>query len=165
LTEDPPLDAAALLKALVGHGVEFIVIGGFAVGAHGYQRATKDLDIVPAPTADNLQRLLEALNILEYRIHGVEEFDSDELVEPSLEALLAGGSWVLVTRYGRLDILQRPDPGLDYQKLERDALEAEVLGLPVRFCGYEDLVSMKLAAGRPEDRLDLERLRQAGGGD
>lgn len=93
----------------------------------------------------------------------MDEFDPGELVQPEVETLLAGGSWVLTTRYGRLDVLQQVEPGLDYAKLAANALEAEVLGLPVRFCGYDDLVTMKAAADRPEDRLDLERLRQVRG--
>jgi hypothetical protein len=50
-----------LLLTLTGAQVEFIVIGGVAVGVHGFTRATKDLDIVPSPAHDNLERLAAAL--------------------------------------------------------------------------------------------------------
>ena len=46
-----------LIAALADGGVEYVLIGGLAVGAHGFPRATKDLDIVPAPDVANLQRL------------------------------------------------------------------------------------------------------------
>ena len=54
----PPqqLDADTILRTLIEHGVEFVVIGGLAVGAHGYPRATKDVEVVPAPDPDNRRR-------------------------------------------------------------------------------------------------------------
>ena len=58
-------DLRSLLGALNEHGVEFVVIGGVAVGAHGFIRGTEDLDVVPDPDPDNLRRLAEALTDLE----------------------------------------------------------------------------------------------------
>jgi hypothetical protein len=55
------LDPVPLLRYLHEHGVEYVVLGGFAVVAHGFIRVTKDLDIVPHPTAQNLERLAETL--------------------------------------------------------------------------------------------------------
>lgn len=54
MTGVSPLDVKGLLSALEAAEVRFVVIGGFAVGAHGYPRATKDLDIVPDPDLENL---------------------------------------------------------------------------------------------------------------
>jgi len=51
----PELDIQGLLRHLDEAGVEFVVIGGAAVGFHGYVRATKDLDVVPAPDPSNLE--------------------------------------------------------------------------------------------------------------
>ena len=50
-----------LLVALTDANVEFVVIGGVAVGVHGFVRATKDLDIVPDPALENLTRLAKLL--------------------------------------------------------------------------------------------------------
>src|SRR5665213_2301356 len=55
------LDPIPLLKHLEEHGVEYIVIGGLAVGAHGHVRPSMDLDIVPGPSQENLSRLAAAL--------------------------------------------------------------------------------------------------------
>jgi hypothetical protein len=55
------LDPVPLLKRLEEHGVEYIVIGGLAVGAHGHVRPSMDLDIVPGPSQENLTRLAAAL--------------------------------------------------------------------------------------------------------
>jgi len=62
-----------------------------------------------------------------------------------------------------LDIMQYVEPDLDYEKLAPGAIEDEVFGLTVRFCGFDDLVAMKEAAGRDEDLVDLKRLRAARG--
>jgi predicted nucleotidyltransferase len=55
------LDPVPLLKHLHAHGVEHIIIGGLAVSAHGHVRPSKDLDIVPDPAHENLERLVSAL--------------------------------------------------------------------------------------------------------
>jgi hypothetical protein len=158
-----PLDGESLLAILEESGVEFIVIGGFAVSAHGHLRATKDLDIVPDPNPENLARLAEALDRLGAQVQGVEEFSEDEVVQPDAEGLRLGGNFVLNTNHGRLDILQLVAPDLGYGELRAAAIEDLVFGHRVRFCGFDDLVTMKEAAGRPEDLIDLRRLREARG--
>lgn len=157
------LSADTLLRALADHRVEFIVIGGFAVIAHGYVRATKDLDIVPDPNPENLARLADALSTLNARVRGMEDFDEDELPQPDREGLALGGNFVLDTDGGRLDILQAVEPDLTYAELAPKALTVTALGREIRVCGYRDLVAMKTAADRDEDRLDLKRLREARG--
>jgi len=59
------LQADEIAAALLRGGIDFIIIGGLAVGAHGFVRATKDIDIVPSPAADNLRRLAKVLRELE----------------------------------------------------------------------------------------------------
>ena len=58
-------DLRSLLEALLDHDVRFVVIGGVAVGAHGFVRGTEDLDLVPDPDPENLKRLTTALGDLE----------------------------------------------------------------------------------------------------
>lgn len=163
MSEEGALEARSLLAALGDGGVDFIVIGGLAVGAHGFPRATKDIDIVPDPSPENLTRLSEVLAKLDYSIIGGEEFEPAELVQPDVEGLLGGGSWVLRTRFGRLDILQHVEPDLSYDALDRNAIEDEVFGSRIRFCGYGDLIAMKRAAGRGQDLVDIERLEMVRG--
>lgn len=163
MTGVSPLDASGLLAALSKAGIDFVVIGGFAVSAHGYPRATKDLDIVPAPDAENLERLAAVLKKLNATLIGMEELSAEEIVQPDAGGLAMGGNFVLATSSGRLDVMQLVAPDLDFGELAAASVEDEVFGHQVRFCSYEHLVAMKEAAGRPEDLLDLERLRQARG--
>lgn len=121
------------------------------------------LGIVPDPDPENLARLAGALERLGAEVHGTEEFSEDEVVQPDAEGLRLGGNFVLDTDHGRLDILQLVAPELEYADLRSAAVEDFVFGHRVQFCGFDHLVAMKEAAGRPEDMIDLMRLREARG--
>lgn len=158
------LDIRGILQELVRGDVEFLLIGGVAVGYHGHVRATKDVDVVPAPDPANLERLSEVLRGLEAQVEGADEFDRGELPDPLDPAVLGlGGNWVLLTRLGRLDIMQWIRDNPLWEKLSSAAIEDEIGGLPIRVVGYDDLVTLKEEAARPEDLTDLQRLRQARG--
>jgi predicted nucleotidyltransferase len=160
----PELDIRGILAELNREGIEFLVIGGVAVGFHGYVRATKDVDIVPAPDPQNLERLARILRQLDAQVEGAEEFEDEELLDPTdPEVLGLGGNWVLSTRLGRFDIMQWIGEDALWAKLAPAAIETEIDGLPIRVVSYEDLVALKELAGRPEDLTDLQRLRQARG--
>jgi hypothetical protein len=73
-------------------------------------------------------------------------------------ALRAGDVFTLRTRFGDLDLLARPDPGLDYQKLKARAVRFEFEGHPVWMANLDDVIAMKRAAGRPKDLLAIEHL-------
>jgi hypothetical protein len=170
--EDPrarplKLEADVILRTLLAHDVEFVVIGGLAVGAHGYPRATKDVDVVPAPTPENRRRLYDALVELDARPLELGHFRAEELpVSFSPEGLDDGGNWALATRAGRIDVMQWV-PGIEggYEQLRERGLDSNVPGVgAVVFAGYDDVVTMKRTADRPEDRLDLARLDEARSG-
>lgn len=160
------LDPPGLFRVLVEGGVDFVLIGGVAVAAHGYERATKDLDIVPSPDEANLARLVGALTRIEARELEVGDFRATELpVRFGLDGLRAGGNWALATTKGRLDILQFVDGLLesvdDYDGLRARAVELEFPGVGiVPVVGLDDLVALKAAAGRDQDLLDISALRR-----
>lgn len=155
------LDIEALLRELVDGGVEFLLIGGVAVAYHGYVRATKDVDVVPASDRDNLERLAAVLRRLETLVEGAEDFAEEELPDPlDPETLELGGNWVLSTRLGRLDVMQWIGDHELWDELSPAAIEERIDGVPVKIVSYEDLVKLKELAGRPEDLLDLQHLRE-----
>jgi len=163
-----PLKPEPLLSVLMEHDVRFVVVGGYAVAAHGYVRATKDIDICPEPTDENLTRLAEALAELEAEPTGLDDFSSDEFdLKPDLEGLRHGGNWTLRTKYGRLDVMQHlaglGDDGGGWKELSRRAVTRDFLGHECLFCSYEDLLAMKRGAGRPQDEVDIKSLKAARG--
>lgn len=160
----PELDIQGILERLAAAGVSYIVIGGVAVGFHGYVRATKDLDIVPAPDRQNLERLVTVLRELDAELDGAGDFDPAELPDPlDPDTLALGGNWVLQTRLGRFDVMQWLAERELWEMLLPAAVEVDLDGVPVKVAGYDDLVTLKQQAARPSDLEDLERLRQARG--
>lgn len=150
---------------LAEHRVEFVIIGGFALAAHGVIRATKDIDIVPDPRPANLRRLAAALRALTAEVLLAEDFDPSELgIFPDEAGLALGGNWVLRTNLGRLDIMQEVAGVESYDALRSSSVEREVPPAGVfRFAGLDDLLAMKVAAGRPQDEVDITSLQRARG--
>jgi len=160
----PELDIQGILERLGAAGVSYVVIGGVAVGFHGYVRATKDLDIVPAPDRKNLERLVAVLRALDAELDGADDFDPAELPDPlDPDTLALGGNWVLQTRLGRFDVMQWLGERELWEMLSPAAIEVDLDGVPVKVAGYDDLVALKQLAARPSDLEDLERMRQARG--
>jgi hypothetical protein len=149
-------DLRSLLEALQEEGVRFVVIGGVAVGAHGYVRGTEDLDLVPDPDPDNLAHLTEALTKLEATLPTVAERRFNPATDASV--IRRGGNVTAMTRFGGLDIVQRAQGVPSYSQLIDDAVESELLGIPVLICSLTRLREMKLAQDREQDRADLANL-------
>jgi predicted nucleotidyltransferase len=158
----PELDIQAILRELVEGEVRFLLIGGVAVGYHGHVRATKDVDIVPDPDRENLERLAEVLRRLGAEVEGADDFEAVELPDPlDVATLELGGNWVLSTRLGRLDVMQWIRDLPLWTELSPGALDDRIVGLPIKIVSYEDLVKLKELAGRPEDLIDLQKMREA----
>ena len=151
---DPVFDPEAILRALLDHHAEFIVIGGLAVQAHGHLRTTTDLDVIPAPGLLNLSRLSEALAALAARLLGGGDTGDPHVLRRA--ALVS-----LTTDHGRLDLL---NVGLadglpkSYEELRARAVEVDLDGRTVAVAGLDDLIRMKRVAGRDVDLSDIGAL-------
>ena len=152
-----------LLLALSEAQVRFVVIGGVAVGVHGFVRATKDLDIVPDPAPENLARLARLLTEIHATQIGTGEFSADEFpYDPTNPSQLAeGANFRLETSHGALDIMQWV-PGIEtdpaYPALLGQAVEVGFRGTKISVCGIEHLRTMKRTAAREQDLVDLHEL-------
>ena len=152
-----------LLLALTNAQVEFIVIGGVAVGVHGFVRATKDLDIVPQPTHENLARLARLLREIDAQHVGLGDFSPAEFpYDPTDPTQLAeGANFRLESSLGPIDVMQWVagiEASVAYSELATQAISVAFRDAQIRVCGLEHLRAMKRAAGRPQDLEDLRQL-------
>ncbi|MHB8659068.1 MAG: hypothetical protein ACYC91_14130 [Solirubrobacteraceae bacterium] len=148
-------DLAGLLAALNHEQIHVIVIGAVAVGAHGHIRATQDLDVVPEPRHENLDRLADVLVALEARL----VTDPRRGIDHELRhELYAGGNLTLTTRLGDLDVIQRL-PGIpNWRALDAGARSTTLGGVPLRVCSLSHLLEMKRTRHSLQDRADIEAL-------
>jgi hypothetical protein len=165
-----PPDFYRLLKALCEVGVEFVLIGGFAVTLQGFTRNTKDIDIVPRESRENYTRLWSVLTSLNARPAEIGDFKPAELpVSFSLEGLIEGrGNWVLYTTLGRIDLMpyvEDIEGELPYEELRESAEEVTLseVGYPIWVASVDHLIGMKERAGRDQDQIDVTALRRAHG--
>ena len=153
----PPLSQRLILSRLVGAEVDFVLVGGLAVAAHGFVRATEDVDLVYSTQAASCERFSSALAEL-----GAEVTFADT-PEPgagiTAEWLAAGGHFRFSTEAGPLDALSAIH-GLRYEELASRAVGSSLGDLDLLICSYEDLIAMKTAGGRDRDEIDLSELRR-----
>lgn len=156
MAEAPELQPERLLGPLVRGGVDLVVIGGIAVIAHGYVRATQDVDITYDPAPENLERLGAVLVELGARLRAVDE---DLPFVPDARTLRRTGILTLTTTDGWLDLVADPPGAPRFRELRASAQVIDLDGLPVAIASVPHLVAMKRAAGRPRDAADLDALR------
>lgn len=153
-----PLRLGELLEKLAEAGVRFVLVGGLAVNAWGYLRSTRDIDMVPAPDRENLERLADLLASLGGRV----ETPQGRLGLDAIATFLRAGDRTLVsTDLGPVDVLQGHPQVPRYAALESGAQRVEVGGASVLVCSLEVLLEMKRASDRLRDRDDLEALEAA----
>jgi predicted nucleotidyltransferase len=151
----PEFRLQALLRALVSHGVDFVVIGGVAMVAHGSTRYTDDLDICYATDPTNLELLGQTLVELGAKLRGVTE---DVPFVPDAQTLRRISLLTLTTPEGDIDVHVGPSGAPGYETLRRRASRVELHGMAILVASLDDLESMKRAAGRPLDLQDVEEI-------
>lgn len=146
---------AALLAELERTGIDYVVVGGVAVNLLGYERVTGDVDVlVPArpEAARQIQALLGRL--------GATRPDGTPL-----PGLLFDGEHHIraLTAHGLIDFIPEGESPLTFDEVRAGARRDELHGTAIWAAGLEHLVALKRLAGRPRDRDDLARLREAYG--
>jgi hypothetical protein len=154
-----PLDPERILRTLAAHGVRFVLIGALAAGLQGFPRATYDADITPAQDSENLERLAAALRDLEAKIY-TEPIPEGLAFDCSAAMLARAMIWNLITAAGRLDIAFRPAGTEGYDDLARQAVHITVYGEELLAARLEDIMRSKTAANRPQDRQDVEVIKE-----
>ncbi len=148
-------DFEALLGALTGHQVKFIVVGGAAAIAHGSSRLTQDLDVVYERSAQNLSALAAALGDYKPYLRGAPPGLPFRWEAATLQR---GLNFTLVTSLGDIDLLGEIPGGGTYADLKNGAIEIEISGATCKCLSLDQLIRAKRAAGRPRDLEVLAEL-------
>jgi hypothetical protein len=151
---DPELDVA--VTAMLAEGARFVVIGGFAVIANRFVRATEDIDFLVPDSVENDRHVLAAL----LGLGGVRLRDQSVLSE---KHLIGQAHLRAVTRAGVIDIIRGGLPPLDYDTVEQRAIRADYGGGEFLLAGLSSIVGFKRLADRPRDRNDLIGLEEIHG--
>lgn len=139
-------DFREFAESLAAHRVEYLVVGGYALAAHGHPRYTGDIDFWVRPSADNLERLILALRDFGFGSLGLvaADFASDTVVQ-------------LGQPPRRIDLLTSID-GVNFDDCYQRKDVVDAGGLRLNIIGLEDFKANKRATGRLKDLADLESL-------
>jgi hypothetical protein len=146
-----PDDFRDLLLELADAAADFVVLGGHAVAFHGHPRATKDLDVLVRATVDNAERVYRALAMFGAPLSAFQVSASDFT---TYDGVLQIG---LPPR--RIDVLNRA-AGITFDEAVAEGAAFDLEGRRIPIIGLEALLKNKRAAGRAQDRADVEALER-----
>jgi hypothetical protein len=141
-------DFKEFVELLNRHEVEYLLVGGYALGIHGYPRYTGDLDIWINPTHENAVKMLDVMN----------EFGMSSLNLSAGDFAYSGNVIQIGYPPFRIDVITKPD-GVDFDECFKNKISVEYQGVQLHVIGLEDFKKNKLASGRPKDLFDLESLK------
>lgn len=153
---EPEFDSIPVLVHFVEAGVDFVLIGGVAGGAHGSAYPTFDVDFAYSRAVENLERLAAALRAINATLRGAP---SDVPFILDAKSLSEGGKFTFDTSLGKVDILAYPAGAPPYEVLRANAMEITVEGQRVLVASIDHLIAMKETAGRTKDKLMAGELR------
>ena len=147
----------ALLKLLLEHEIDFVIIGGFAGVVHGSTLVTRDLDICAAITEEQVTKLRAALKDL-HPWHRMNPIVKRSFLEYP-DDVRGINNIYLETDLGILDILSQTQPAGDFNEIKDRSSEISLYGHRCRVISVDDLIRVKVAMKRPKDLQMAEELR------
>ena len=141
-------DFKEFIGLLNANDVKYLIVGGYAVGFHGYPRYTKDLDIwllVSEENAENVMIALEQFGFGSVGLHKEDFLKPDEFVQLGYPP-------------NRIDIVMSCD-GIQFEECFQSRIQVDSDGLIINFIDLDNLKKNKLAVGRPQDLADLDNLQ------
>ena len=142
-----PPDFSEFLKLLNCHHVDYLLVGGFAVGFHGYPRATSDMDIWVSQSPENAGRVVAAIRAFGFNTPNLTE----DLFLQRRRIVRMGHPPI------RIEVMNEID-GVTFEECRPAAILAFLDGIQVPIISLADLKRNKLASGRPKDIDDLQQL-------
>jgi predicted nucleotidyltransferase len=137
------------LKLLIDNQIRFVVVGGYAVGIHGFPRYTGDMNVFVAFDAENAAGLKRVFELFGFGDLGLSESDfrqPDSVIEIGREP-------------AKIQVLTGID-GVEFADAYANRIDIDLDGLRVPFLGFEDLLKNKRASARSKDLIDVEELER-----
>lgn len=144
-------DFKDILSCLLEENVEFLLIGAYALAAHGYPRATKDIDIWVKAGEENAPRIMKALSRFGAPMSQIDSHDF----------LTEGAVFQIGIAPRRIDITTRID-GVRFEDAYPERMQVEIEGLRIPVISRRRLIENKEASGRPQDLVDAKTLKVQG---
>lgn len=141
-------DFDEFIASLTAHGVEFVIVGAYALAFHGAPPFTGDLDILVRPTLDNATRLLNALEAFGFPVTEL----TPEAVADQRRMLQMGMPPVQIHVMSAIS-------GVEWDEAWADRIEGPLGRHTVHFLGRESFLRNKRAAARPQDLADIDALQ------
>jgi predicted nucleotidyltransferase len=141
-------DFREFIASLNENNVRYLIVGGYAVGFHGYPRYTKDLDVWIEISSENAENVVKALNQFGF---GSAGFRAEDFINPDEFTQLGYPP-------NRIDIITSCE-GVDFPSCYANKMQIEIDGLKVNFIDYENLLKNKQTVGRPQDLADVSNLK------
>jgi hypothetical protein len=140
-------DFRDILSAFAEERVDFIVVGAYALAAHGLPRATGDIDLWVRPAAQNSRRIWRAFEKFGAPMKGLErnDFEKEDLI-------------VQIGRPPRRIDVMTSVSDLDYDAAWKNRKIIEIEGVTIAVLGKSDFIKNKKAVGRAQDIADVKRL-------
>jgi hypothetical protein len=151
-----------IFAVLQATGVRYVVVGGLAVNLHGYQRFTKDIDLVIELLPDRSLKVLEALEATGYK--PAVPVKLAEFADPVIrEGWIRDKGMMVFQMYNdqtrmSIDIFVRYP--FDFDELWNNGTKIDLAATSLRIASIDHLILMKRAANRPQDLLDVEQLEK-----
>jgi hypothetical protein len=157
----PEFQLLAYLRRFADHDVDYLIVGGVAGRVQGAATTTQDIDIMPEPSPENLERLAVALSNIETRKKeaGSTTYEPHDIVDP-MEFRTADIS-SYVTRHGVIDVLMELLGVGTYDEVRRRARAYETRGIPILVADIDDVITSKETADRAKDHRALDALYEA----
>jgi len=140
-------DFKEFIELLNANKVEYLIVGGYAVGVHGYPRYTGDIDIWINPDEENIIKMPIVLEAFGF---ASTEMNENDFKNPDNIFRIGNPPY-------RIDIMTEID-GVTFKECYSNKISKDIDGTKINFIGLKDLIKNKQASGRKQDLLDLENL-------
>ena len=142
-------DMKELIEAFENHGVQYVLVGGYAVNYYGYVRSTQDIDFLVMPSPENAQNLMKALSEFGFGDAGIPQ----EYFEREGTAVHLG------VEPNRIDLLTHLK-GVSNETVFKNRQRVELSGVLLNIIAYSDLLAAKRNSERSRDLADVDELEK-----